>query len=76
MSGVSRTPFARSALFLALNRSMLKQKVDGVWTRASLYYDRGLQLAAQMQWNGEPVPTMHAEYEALVAEVNGLATAP
>jgi tetratricopeptide (TPR) repeat protein len=61
---------------LALNRSMLKQKVDPIWTRASLYYDRGLQFAAQMDWVAEPVPTMHAEYDALVAEVNALGTAP
>ncbi|MEQ1566194.1 MAG: tetratricopeptide repeat protein [Myxococcota bacterium] len=57
---------------LALNRSLLEERVESVWTRATLYYDRGLQLAARMDWTHEPVPTMVSEYRALVAEVDAL----
>jgi tetratricopeptide (TPR) repeat protein len=57
---------------LKLNRELLAEKVEAVWTKATLYYDRGLQLAARMEWTAEPVPTMRAEYEALVSEVDRL----
>ena len=57
---------------LAKNRDLLRKKVERVWVKASQYYDRAIQFAARMDWTGEPVPTMKAEYEALLAEVDGL----
>jgi hypothetical protein len=55
-----------------LNRRLLAEKVEQIWVKASLYYDRGMQLAARMDWTAEPVPTMKAEYDALIAEVDRL----
>lgn len=56
----------------ALNRQLLGEQVEGIFVKATLYYDRALQLAAKMDWTGEPVPTIRAEYDALVAEVDSL----
>jgi tetratricopeptide (TPR) repeat protein len=61
---------------LALNRQLLTERAAAVWTRGTLYYDRGLQLAARLDWTGEPVATMQAEYSALVALVDGAAGSP
>ena len=57
---------------LAKNRDLLRKKVEMVWVKSSLYYDRGMQLASRMDWTGEPVPTLKSEYDALIREVDGL----
>lgn len=57
---------------LAKNRDLLRKKVELIWVKASQYYDRGMQYAARNEWDGEPLPTMKSEYEALIAEVDGL----
>ncbi|MEQ1504216.1 MAG: tetratricopeptide repeat protein [Myxococcota bacterium] len=60
----------------AINRDLLEDKVEAIWTKATLYYDRGLGLAARMDWTSEPVGTMHAEYDAVVAMVDRLTARP
>jgi tetratricopeptide (TPR) repeat protein len=57
---------------LAINRGLLEERVRAIWVRGTLYYDRGIQLAARMGWTGEPVPTLRAEHEALVDQVDGM----
>lgn len=57
---------------LAKNRDLLRKKVEMVWVKSSLYYDRGMQLAARMDWTGEPIDTLKSEYDALIHEVDGL----
>jgi hypothetical protein len=56
-----------------INRALLLERVQKVWVKGTLYYDRGLELAATRDWTGEPVPTMHAAYDQLVARVDGMA---
>lgn len=56
----------------ALNRKLLLERVEKVWVKGTLYYDRGLELAATRDWTAEPVPTMHAGHDALVAKVDSL----
>ncbi|MEZ4241245.1 MAG: hypothetical protein R3F59_34825 [Myxococcota bacterium] len=55
-----------------VNRDLLEERVAAVWTKASLYYDRGVMVAARMDWTGEPVPTMKREYAATLDEVDAL----
>jgi hypothetical protein len=53
-------------------RQSLVEQVEGIFVKATLYCDRALELAAQMDWTGEPVPTLRAEQQAIVAEVDNL----
>jgi tetratricopeptide (TPR) repeat protein len=53
-------------------RKMLAEQVEGIFVKATLYCDRALELAARMDWTGEPVPTLRAEQQAIVAEVDNM----
>jgi tetratricopeptide (TPR) repeat protein len=55
-----------------LYRQMMAEQVEGIFVKATLYCDRGLELAARMDWTGEPVPSLRAEQAAIVAEVDSM----
>ncbi len=52
-----------------LDASLYPERVEAVWTKGTMYFDRGLELAARSAWTGEPVPTLRAELEALTERV-------
>lgn len=58
-----------------INRELLVGRVEKVWVKGTMYYDRGLQYARIEDWTAEPVATITAGMEALQARVEGLATA-
>jgi tetratricopeptide (TPR) repeat protein len=40
-------------------------RVEAVWLKASLFYDRALQVASRDGWTGEPIPALEQAYQQL-----------
>lgn len=54
----------------AIYRETLAQHVEGIFVKATLYYDRAIELAAKMDWTEEPLPTIQRERQALIDEID------
>lgn len=48
------------------------ERVEGIWTKATLFYDRALSYAAMSSWASDPVPGIRAELQALIERVDTL----
>ncbi|MCB9684575.1 MAG: hypothetical protein H6735_06035 [Alphaproteobacteria bacterium] len=57
---------------LAINRDLLEDRVEKVWVKGTLFYDRAVQLAARENWTGAPLADIHTSWERLEARVDGL----
>lgn len=49
------------------------ERVEGVWTKATMFYDRALSYASLAGWSSEPLPTLRGELADLVQQVDALA---
>lgn len=64
-------PTGLTAAQAEIYREELGKKVQGVWTKSSLYCDKGLEYAARQDWSADPIGALEAARDTATARVEG-----